>query len=113
MCGITGILNLDGAPVSPDVLRPMADAIAHRGPDGEGYFTDGPLGFGHRRLAIIDLTEAGHQPMATTDGRLVISYNGEVYNFHELRAELESLGHRFRSRTDTEVVLEAFAEWGT
>ena len=90
MCGIAGIFHLDGAPASPVVLRAMTDAIAHRGPDGEGAFTDGPLGLGHRRLAIIDLTPAGHQPMASADGGLVISYNGEIYNFQELRETMES-----------------------
>ena len=112
MCGITGILNLDGDPVAQTVLHEMTAALVHRGPDAEGYFSDGALGLGHRRLAIIDLTAAGEQPMATEDGRLVLSYNGEVYNFRELRSELESKGHSFRSRTDTEVVLRAFAEWG-
>lgn len=112
MCGIAGILNLNGEPVSPVLLRRMTDAIAHRGPDGEGSFTDGAVGLGHRRLAIIDLSPAGHQPMATPDGRLVIAYNGEVYNFQELRLELESRGYQFRSRTDTEVVLHAYALWG-
>ncbi len=90
----------------------MTDAIAHRGPDGEGHYIDGPLALGHRRLAIIDLSEAGHQPMATEDGRFVIAYNGEVYNFNELRIELEASGHRFHSRTDSEVVLKAMAHWG-
>ena len=90
----------------------MADAVAHRGPDGEGVYVDHGLGLAHRRLAIIDLSPAGHQPMATEDGRFVISYNGEVYNFAELRIELEALGQRFRSRTDTEVVLKALALWG-
>jgi asparagine synthase (glutamine-hydrolysing) len=90
----------------------MTELLAHRGPNDEGVFTDGPAGLGHRRLAIIDLTSAGHQPMASSDGQYVISYNGEVYNFRELRVELEALGRRFRSRTDTEVVLEAWAEWG-
>lgn len=112
MCGVAGILNRDGAPVSPVILRRMADAIAHRGPDGEGFAVDGSLGLAHRRLAIIDLSPAGHQPMATSDGRYVLSYNGEVYNFQELRLELEALGHRFRSRTDSEVVLNAWAAWG-
>ncbi len=91
----------------------MTDAVIHRGPDGEGYFSEGSLGLGHRRLAIIDPTPAGHQPMHTEDGRFVLSYNGEVYNFQELRGQLEALGHRFRSRTDTEVVLNALAQWGT
>ncbi len=90
----------------------MTRAIAHRGPDGEGIFLDGPTGLGHRRLAVIDLTEAGRQPMSTDDGRFTITYNGEVYNFRELRGELESLGRRFHSRTDTEVVLQAYAQWG-
>jgi asparagine synthase (glutamine-hydrolysing) len=112
MCGITGIVHLDGEPASRVVLKRMTDAVAHRGPDGEGHFIDGPAALGHRRLAIIDLSPAGHQPMATEDGRFVMSYNGEVYNFQELRVELEALGHRFHSRTDSEVVLKAYAQWG-
>lgn len=112
MCGICGIVNLDGAPVSPIALRRMTDAIVHRGPDGEGHYIDGNVGIGHRRLAIIDLSPAGRQPMMTQDRRFVLSYNGEVYNFQELRAELQALGHSFVSRTDSEVVLHALAEWG-
>jgi asparagine synthase (glutamine-hydrolysing) len=112
MCGVVGIFHRDGAPASPVLLRRMMDAVAHRGPDGEGLHVDRSLGLGHRRLAIIDVSPAGHQPMATADGRYVLSYNGEVYNFRELRTELEALGHRFRSNTDSEVVLEAFAAWG-
>lgn len=112
MCGISGYLDLSGAPADPHIAEAMAAAIAHRGPDGQGVHADGPLALGHRRLAILDLTDAGRQPMATTDGRFVIVYNGEVYNFRELRRELEALGHVFRSRTDTEVVLAAWAEWG-
>jgi len=111
MCGIAGIFNLNGEPVSPVFLRKMTDAIVHRGPDGEGFYIDSFIGLGHRRLAIIDLSPAGHQPMATVSGQHVISYNGEVYNFQELRAELEALGHQFRSRSDTEVVLHAYEEW--
>ena len=111
MCGIAGVLALDGAPVDPVRLQAMADALAHRGPDGEGVYTDGPLGLANRRLAIIDLSPAGNQPMETPDGRFVITYNGEVYNFRELRTELQALGHQFRSRTDTEVVLAAFRQW--
>ena len=112
MCGIAGIFNVDGSPVPATVLRGMTDAIAHRGPDGEGFYTDSFVGLGHRRLAVIDLSPAGHQPMADTAGDHVIVYNGEVYNFQELRVELEAKGYTFRSRTDTEVVLQAYAEWG-
>ncbi|CAN5243364.1 asparagine synthase (glutamine-hydrolyzing) [soil metagenome] len=112
MCGIAGILNLDGTPASSALVQRMTDAIAHRGPDGEGVWCEGTIAFGHRRLAIIDLSAAGHQPMATPDGRYIITYNGEVYNFRELRVELESKGRQFHSRTDTEVILNAFAEWG-
>lgn len=112
MCGIAGVLHTDGRAAEAQRLRYMADAVAHRGPDAEGFFSDGPLGFAHRRLSIIDLTAAGHQPMATPDGRFVLIYNGEVYNFQELRIELESKGHQFHSRTDSEVVLHALAEWG-
>jgi len=113
MCGIVGIFNANGAPVSPAILRKMTDAISHRGPDGEGFYTDSFIGLGHRRLAIIDPSPAGHQPMITEDGSVSITYNGEVYNFRELRAELEALGYKFRSNTDTEVVLDAFHRWGT
>lgn len=112
MCGITGILHRDGSPASPVVLRRMTDIIAHRGPDGEGQYVDGALGLGHRRLAIIDLSPAGHQPMMTPDGRYVITYNGEIYNFQELRVELESQGWAFNTRTDTEVLLKGYAHWG-
>ena len=112
MCGVAGLLNLDGRPAETGVLKRMTDAIAHRGPDGEGHYTDGSLGLGHRRLAIIDLSPAGRQPMATRDGRYVVSYNGELYNFRELRKELEGLGHAFISRSDTEVLLAAWAQWG-
>ena len=112
MCGIAGIFNVNGEPVSPVVLRRMTDAIAHRGPDGEGFYSDRFVGLGHRRLAIIDLSPAGHQPMISRDGEVVLSYNGEIYNFQELRVELEALGHQFRSRTDSEVVLNAWNAWG-
>ena len=111
MCGITGILNFDQQPVSSSKIKLMTDSIIHRGPDGEGQWTDNHIGLGHRRLAIIDLSPAGHQPMQTRDGRYILTYNGEVYNFKELRIELESLGYQFHSNTDSEVVLNAFAEW--
>ncbi len=106
------MFNRHGAPASAVVLRRMTDAIKHRGPDGEGHYVDGPVGLGHRRLSIIDLSPAGHQPMITRDGRYVISYNGEVYNYRELRIELEALGWQFHSTTDSEVVLYALAQWG-
>jgi len=112
VCGVTGIFNLGGQSVSPSVLKKMTDAIAHRGPDGEGFYNDGFIGLGHRRLAIIDLSSAGQQPMESSNGQAVLSYNGEIYNFRELRTELEVLGHKFFSRTDSEVVLNAWVEWG-
>lgn len=112
MCGIAGIFNLDGEPVSSVILRRMTDAIAHRGPNGEGSYIDRFVALGHRRLAIIDLSPAGHQPMVSKDNRFVLTYNGEVYNFQEIRAELERIGYQFVSQTDTEVVLNAYAEWG-
>jgi asparagine synthase (glutamine-hydrolysing) len=112
MCGITGVINLNGAPVSPGVLRAMTDIVRHRGPDGSGIWTERGVGFGHRRLAILDLSEAGHQPMLSADGRLVLTYNGEIYNWRDLRRQLEARGARFRSDSDTEVILEAWRAWG-
>jgi asparagine synthase (glutamine-hydrolysing) len=106
------VCSLKGEAVSVPLLKRMTDVIAHRGPDGEGHYTDGPVGLGHRRLAIIDLSPAGHQPMANVGGGVVITYNGEIYNFLELRAELEARGYQFHSRTDSEVVLHAYEEWG-
>jgi asparagine synthase (glutamine-hydrolysing) len=113
MCGICGVLNFDGKEVSPVLLKKMTDSIAHRGPDGEGWYRDKGLGFGHRRLAIVDLSPLGHQPMVTPDNRYVLTYNGEIYNFLEIRAELVARGHLLRSKTDSEVVLHAWAEWGS
>lgn len=112
MCGIAGVCNLNGEPVSSGLLKRMTDSIAHRGPDGEGQYVDGPVGLGHRRLAIIDLSPAGHQPMASKTGEIIITYNGEIYNFPKLRVELEALGYHFHSRTDTEVVVHAYEAWG-
>lgn len=112
MCGITGVINFDGSPTDQRILKRMTDAISHRGPDGEGWYQDNGVGLGHRRLAIIDLSSAGKQPMVTPDGRFALTYNGEIYNFKEIRIELERLGHKFRSNTDSEVVLYAWAEWG-
>ena len=113
MCGITGIFNIDGAPVDRSIVQSMTDTLVHRGRDGEGIALDGGLGLGHRRLAVLDLTDKAAQPMAAADGNFLLNYNGEVYNFRELRKELESAGHVFRSSGDTEVVLHALMEWGT
>ncbi|GAA1488547.1 asparagine synthase (glutamine-hydrolyzing) [Brachybacterium sacelli] len=110
MCGISGSYGF-GAD-SEGIARRMNSALAHRGPDGEGLFVDGQTALAHRRLSIIDVA-GGAQPMTTADGRYTIVYNGETYNYLELRAELESLGHTFRTASDTEVLLEAHAEWGT
>ena len=113
MCAICGILQRDPAqPVDEPRLRRMTDVLRHRGPDGEGIHVDGPLGFGHRRLSIIDLSDAGRQPMSTADKRFWIIFNGEIYNYKELRADLEGRGHRFRSHTDTEVLLQLYAAEG-
>lgn len=102
-------------PLNPVELERFTDTLRHRGPDGRGTFIDGNLGLGHRRLAILDLSDAGKCPMSYggADGRRYwITYNGEIYNFLELRSELQKLGHRFHTETDTEVVLAAFAQWG-
>lgn len=113
MCGIAGRYNfLSHAPVDPGVLKGMCDLLVHRGPDGEGIFHTESVGFGHRRLAVIDLTEAAHQPMRGANRHIVLTYNGEIYNFRELRTTLEGQGHRFRSRSDTEVVLAAYEQYG-
>lgn len=112
MCGLAGLVRFNGQLVTVETLKDMGDAIAHRGPDGEGYWACGSVGLAHRRLSIIDLSDAASQPMVSSDGQSVLAYNGEVYNFRELRVELEQLGYRFRSASDTEVVLNAVTEWG-
>ncbi|TLY17931.1 MAG: hypothetical protein E6K69_01420 [Nitrospirae bacterium] len=137
MCGIAGLYSPVGRPVDLLVVEAMIRSQIHRGPDGEGYVLVDPTGkdqsvsvsgplpealstmppehslvLGHRRLAIIDLTPLGHQPMATEDGRCWVTYNGELYNYVELRDELRAKGHRFRSNSDTEVLLAAYREWG-
>lgn len=114
MCGIAGIWNLNGEALPEGRLKRFTDAIYERGPDGSGYehFDNQSLGLGHRRLSILDLSEAGHQPMYYANGRYAITYNGEVFNFGDIQAELEQKGHRFSSSSDTEVVLAAYAEWG-
>lgn len=109
MCGICGIYDPEG-PTRPRLER-MANSLRHRGPDDEGYYLDGPLGFGHRRLSIIDL-EGGRQPLSNEDGTVWIVYNGEIYNFRELRDELRRQGHRFRTDTDTETIVHLYEEHG-
>lgn len=113
MCGIAGVLYFDGTAAQPEILKPMTDVIAHRGPDGEGIYTSGAVGLGHRRLAILDLSPAGKQPMCNEDGTIWVTFNGEIYNFGEIRRELSDRGHKFRSQTDTEVIVHAYEEWGT
>ena len=113
MCGITGIWRLDGQLVDRETLVSMRNQLTHRGPDDSGVYVDSSLGFGHTRLSIIDLSSSGHQPMGNESGDLWVVFNGEIYNFQTLRIELEELGHRFRSKTDTEVVLHAYEQWGT
>ena len=143
MCGIVGICSLDGSgkPGYAKCVKQMADVLRYRGPDDEGFLAADSLGkeayllsgreskveglsiedfgksvdffFGHRRLSIIDLSPAGHQPMCNENGKIWIVYNGEIYNYLEVRRELESLNHRFKSQTDTEVILHAYEEWGT
>ncbi|PKL57157.1 MAG: asparagine synthase (glutamine-hydrolyzing) [Methanomicrobiales archaeon HGW-Methanomicrobiales-6] len=112
MCGIAGQLHLAGGAADPELVRRMSDLIRHRGPDGDGIYVDGMVALAHRRLAIIDLSEEGHQPMQNEDGALWLVFNGEIYNYRELMEELISCGHQFRSKTDTEVILHAYEEWG-
>jgi asparagine synthase (glutamine-hydrolysing) len=113
MCGIAGILNLDGRDVDRAVLSRMTDVLAHRGPDAGEIWHDGAIGFGHRRLAIRDLTDAGRQPMSDPTGQITVTYNGEIYNEAELRSELErDFGARFRSHCDTEILPAGYLAWG-
>lgn len=112
MCGIAGIFHLETAkPVDPDRVKRMTDAIAHRGPDGSGVWTAPGVGLGHRRLSIIDL-EGGAQPMHSDDGALTLIFNGEIYNFMQLRAELETAGYAFYTHSDSEVILQGWRHWG-
>ncbi|MBP2688382.1 MAG: asparagine synthase (glutamine-hydrolyzing), partial [Deltaproteobacteria bacterium] len=114
MCGIAGFLSSGVARPGEGVLRAMGDALAHRGPDASGTYLspDDRVGLSHRRLSILDLSPAGAQPMFSADGSLVLSFNGEVYNFREIREELAGCGHSFKGGSDTEVMLAAFREWG-
>ncbi|MFC1936376.1 asparagine synthase (glutamine-hydrolyzing) [Chloroflexota bacterium] len=112
MCGIIGVCNFNGKPVSIDTIKEMTSVIDHRGPDGDGFYCDGPIGLGHRRLAIIDLSPTGKQPIQNETGDIFITYNGELFNYIELRKDLVAKGHKFYSHTDTEVVVHAYEEWG-
>ena len=112
MCGIVGVCNLNGEPVPEALLKRMRDVMAHRGPDAEGQHREGPVGLGHRRLSIIDLSDAGRQPMANETGDVQIVYNGELFNYQDIGEELRKLGHTFRSRSDTEVLVHAYEQWG-
>ncbi len=113
MCGIAGQFNFERRePVERDTIVRMARSIAHRGPDDEGFFIAGPVGLGFRRLSIIDLA-GGHQPMSDAEETVWIIFNGEIYNYRELRAELQSRGHQFRTNSDTEVIIHGYKQWGT
>lgn len=112
MCGIAGIFNLNGKPVDERDLHLFNHSMSHRGPDQNGIWCDGPIGFAHTRLSIIDLSENGRQPMCNEDGTVWITYNGEIYNFEEIRKTLIALGHRFNSGTDTEVIIHLYEEKG-
>lgn len=112
MCGFVGFLNRDGVEASRRIVQSMLDTISHRGPDAEECYASGNLAIGHRRLAIIDLSDSATQPMSTQCGNFVIAYNGEVYNYKEIRSELESEGEVFVTSSDTEVILAAYVRWG-
>ncbi len=112
MCGITGIVDLkERRPIDSDLLARMNASLEHRGPDGDGFHVEPGVGLGHRRLSIIDL-EGGKQPLYNEDHSVVVTYNGEIYNFKEIEVELRSRGHVFRTRCDTEVIVHAWEEWG-
>lgn len=113
MCGIAGQFNFRrGEPIARETIIRMADSIAHRGPDDQGYFVSGPIGLGFRRLSIIDLA-GGHQPMVDATETVWVVFNGEIYNYKELRAELQGRGHQFQTNSDTEVIVHGYKEWGT
>jgi asparagine synthase (glutamine-hydrolysing) len=113
MCGICGVLRFDAGRVDPQFVERMCDTLVHRGPDAQGIWTDGPVGLGQRRLAIIDLRDVGVAPLANEDRTVWVTFNGEIYNFRELRAELAERGHVFTTATDTEVIAHLYEEYGT
>lgn len=112
MCGLVALVGTDGLVPDPRTLQGMLGAIKHRGPDDDGIHLNGPVALGFRRLSILDLSPAGHQPMQAADGKVTIVFNGEIYNYLEVRKELQALGHEFHSQGDTEVLLKAYLEWG-
>src|SRR5271170_4732318 len=112
MCGIAGVVNRDSSEPAEAAVRAMLPALARRGPDSEGLFTWPGVAFGHRRLAILDLSPAGAQPMVSDDGAVGVVFNGCIYNFLEIRQELERRGCRFRSQCDTEILIAGYREWG-
>ncbi|MGB8113637.1 MAG: asparagine synthase (glutamine-hydrolyzing), partial [Candidatus Sulfotelmatobacter sp.] len=112
MCGITGIMQFGGARVEPGILRQMCAAMVHRGPDDEGIYTAGSVGIGMRRLSIVDLA-TGHQPLSNEDGTVWIVFNGEIYNHSILREKLRTLGHQYRTQSDTETIVHLYEEYGT
>ena len=112
MCGIAGLVKKDGTKVFAGEIKAMTDALIHRGPDDEGNYMRGNIGLGHRRLSIIDLSEKGRQPMESHDGKYVIVFNGEIYNYQQIRKELKSKGYRFISNCDTEVIVNGYLEYG-
>jgi asparagine synthase (glutamine-hydrolysing) len=112
MCGFSAVLRLDQGSVDPAIIQRMSEVIRHRGPDDSGTYFCGAVGMGFRRLSILDITPSGHQPMTSEDGQVTIAFNGEIYNYVELRRNLQSLGHSFRSTGDTEVLLHAYRQWG-
>ena len=112
MCGIAGVARSEPEGVRESMLARMAHALAHRGPDGRGVWADEWAGLAHTRLSVVDLA-AGAQPLPNEDGQVLVTYNGEIYNHADLRRELEALGHVFRTRCDTEVVVHGYEQWGT
>ena len=113
MCGIAGVIDLQGETPGHNILERMGNVIAHRGPDSCGVYSAPGIGFSHRRLSIIDLSSNGHQPMSNEDGTIWLVYNGEIYNYQEVRKDLVNRGHQFKSNTDTETIIHAYEEYGT
>ena len=113
MCGIAGIISLNKEPILKNTLISMIDSIRHRGPDGEGYWINDNIGIGHCRLSIVDLSKNANQPMIYDNNRYILSYNGEIYNYLELKIQLKKAGFIFRTKSDTEVVLYSLIHWGS